>query len=85
MDIKDDRIYLGARFQMGDAMPIRVGFHVVLAITFVVLLILKITIVRVYRNFLKYAPALGIIIFTLAVIVFAISAGFNLKAALRRA
>jgi len=28
---------------------------------------------------------LGIIIFTLAVIVFAISAGFNLKAALRRA
>lgn len=72
-------IYLGARFlaQMGDAMPIRAGFHVVLAITFVVLLILKITIVRVYRNFLKYAPALGMIIFTLAVIVFAISAVFT--------
>jgi len=57
-------------------MPIRVGFHVVLAITFVVLLILKITIVRIYRNFLKYAPVLGMIIFALAVIVFAISAGF---------
>jgi hypothetical protein len=72
-------IYLGARFlaQTGDAMPIRVGFHVVLAITFVVLLFLKITIVRVFRNFLKYAPALGMIIFTLAVIVFAISAGFT--------
>jgi hypothetical protein len=72
-------IYLGARFlaQMGDAMPIRSGFHVVLAIAFIVLLILKITIVRVYRNFLKYAPALGMIIFTLAVIVFAISAGFT--------
>ena len=62
---------------MGDAMPIRAGFHVVLAIAFVVLLILKIAIVRVYRNFLKYAPALGMIIFTLAVIVFAISAGFT--------
>jgi len=72
-------IYLGARFlvQMGDVMPIRAGFHVVLAIAFVVLLILKITIVRVYRNFLKYAPALGMIIFALAVIVFAISAGFT--------
>jgi len=72
-------IYLGARFlaQTGDAMSIRAGFHVVLAIAFVVLLILKIAIVRVYRNFLKYAPALGMIIFTLAVIVFAISAGFT--------
>jgi len=72
-------IYLGARFlaQMGDAMPIRAGFHVVLAIAFVVLLILKIAIVRVYRNFLKYVPALGMIIFTLAIIVFAISAGFT--------
>ena len=73
-------IYLGARFltQTGDAMSIRAGFHVVLAIAFVVLLILKIAIVRVYRNFLKYAPTLGMIIFTLAVIVFAISAGFTL-------
>ena len=58
-------------------MPFRAGFHVVLAIAFIVLLILKITIVRVFRNFLKYAPALGMIIFTLAVIVFAISAGFT--------
>ena len=72
-------IYMGARFlaQTGDAMSIRAGFHVVLAIAFIVLLILKIAIVRVYRNFLKYAPALGMIIFTLAVIVFAISAGFT--------
>jgi predicted membrane protein len=72
-------IYLGARFlgQMGDAMSIRSGFHVVLAIAFVVLLILKIAIVRVYRNFLKHAPVLGMMIFILAVIVFAISAGFT--------
>ena len=72
-------IYLGARFlaRTGDAMSIRAGFHVVLAIAFIVLLILKIAIVRVYRNFLKYAPTLGMIIFTLAVIVFAISAGFT--------
>ena len=72
-------IYMGARFlaQTGDAMSIRAGFHVVLAIAFIVLLILKIAIVRVYRNFLKYAPPLGMIIFTLAVIVFAISAGFT--------
>jgi len=72
-------IYMGARFlaQTGDAMSIRAGFHVVLAIAFIVLLILKIAIVRVYRNFLKYAPVLGMIIFVLAVIVFAISAGFT--------
>jgi len=61
---------------MGDAMSIRAGFHVVLAIAFVVLLILKFTIVRAYRNFLKHASVLGMMIFTLAVIVFAISAGF---------
>jgi len=72
-------IYMGARFlaQTGDAMSIRAGFHVVLAIAFIVLLILKIAIVRVYRNFLKHAPVLGMIIFILAVIVFAISAGFT--------
>jgi hypothetical protein len=72
-------IYMGARFlaQTGDAMSIRAGFHVVLAIAFIVLLMLKIAIVRVYRNFLKYAPVLGMIIFVLAVIVFAISAGFT--------
>jgi hypothetical protein len=72
-------IYLGARFlaRTGDAMSIRAGFHVVLAIAFVVLLILKIAIVRVYRNFLKHAPVLGMMIFVLAVIVFAISAGFT--------
>lgn len=72
-------IYLGARFlaRMGDAMSIRAGFHVVLAIAFVVLLILKIAIVRVYKNFLKHAPVLGMTIFILAVIVFAISAGFT--------
>lgn len=72
-------IYLGARFlaRTGDAMSIRAGFHVVLAIAFVVLLILKIAIVRVYKNFLKHAPVLGMMIFILAVIVFAISAGFT--------
>jgi len=48
-----------------------------LAIAFVVLLILKIAIVRVYRNFLKHAPVLGMMMFILAVIVFAISAGFT--------
>ena len=72
-------IYLGARFlaQTGDAMSIRAGFHVVLAIALIVLLVLKISIVRVYKNFLKYAPVLGMMIFILAVIVFAISAGFT--------
>jgi phosphate transport system permease protein len=42
---------------MGDAMPIRVGFHVVLAITFAVLLILKFTIVRFYRKTIIMAVA----------------------------
>jgi len=72
-------IYLGARFlaQMGDAISIRAGFHVVLAIALVVLLILKISIVRVYKNFLKYAPVLGMMIFVLAVVVYAIAAGFT--------
>ena len=71
-------IYLGARFlaQTGDALTIRVGFHVVLAVAFIVLLILKLAIVRVYRNFLRYATVLGMTLFTLAVIIFAISAGF---------
>jgi len=72
-------IYLGARFLVntGDAISLRAGFHVVLAIAFVVLLILKIAIVRVYKNFLKHAPVLGMTLFVLAVIVYAISAGFT--------
>jgi hypothetical protein len=60
----------------GDQIPLRVVFHMVLALGIVVLLTLKIVIARFYRQLLKYAPVLGIILFSFAFVVTALSAGF---------
>jgi hypothetical protein len=60
----------------GDQISPRVVFHIVLALGIVVLLGLKILIARFYRQFLKYFPVLGIIVFAFAFVVTALSAGF---------
>jgi len=38
--------------------------------------LLKLLVVRVYRQFLKYAPGLGMAIFTLTMVIFLITAGY---------
>ncbi|HEX2694407.1 MAG TPA: hypothetical protein VHP61_01535 [Acidobacteriota bacterium] len=70
--------FLGARFWVaaGDSLSIRAGFHVVLALALVILVLIKFLIVRVYRSFLRFAPTLGMTIFALTLLVFALSAVF---------
>ncbi len=70
--------YMGVRFWIaaGDALAIRAGFHVVLALALIILVLLKVLIVRAYRGFLKLAPTLGMTVFTLTLLVFALSAVF---------
>jgi hypothetical protein len=60
----------------GDQIPLRVVFHIVLALGIVVLLGLKILVARFYRQLLKYLPVLGIILFAFAFVVTALMAGF---------
>ncbi len=70
--------FLGAGFWVaaGDGLAVRTGFHVVLALALVILVLLKVLIVRVYRGFLRLAPTLGMTIFALTLLVFALSAVF---------
>ena len=64
--------------ERGDGLPTRGVFHVVLAVTLLALLVQKILVVRVYRQFLKQAQGLGIAVFSLTLIIVLITAGFYL-------
>lgn len=72
--------YLGVGFvgEMGDGMSTRAVFHVVLAETLIALLLLKVLVVRVFKGFVKTAPALGMAVFVLTLVLFLITAGFFL-------
>ena len=73
-------VYFGLDFvkEMGDGMSTRAVFHIVLAETLIVLLLLKVLVVRFFKGFLKNAPALGMAVFALALVVYLITAGFML-------
>jgi hypothetical protein len=73
-------VYLGLSFvkEMGDGMSTRATLHMVLAETLFALVLLKVLIVRFYRGLLKNATALGMAVFTLALIVYLLTAGFML-------
>lgn len=60
----------------GDGLPLRGVIHWTLAFLLVVVLALKIAIVRSYRQFIKFVPVFGLIVFSLAFVVAAVSAGF---------
>jgi hypothetical protein len=70
--------FLGFRFWVisGDALSTRAVLHAVLAIALVIILFLKVAIVKVYKNLLRYAPTLGMIVFSLAFVVFVVSGGY---------
>jgi hypothetical protein len=72
--------YLGVDFigEMGDGMPTRAVFHVVLAAALIALLLVKILIVRFFKGFVKTATALGLALFVLTIVIFLITAGFFL-------
>jgi hypothetical protein len=72
--------YLGLGFvkELGDGLSTRGVFHLVLAGTLLALVLLKVLIVRAFRGFLKQAPALGMTLFALTLVIFLITAGFVL-------
>jgi mono/diheme cytochrome c family protein len=70
--------YLGARLvaSMGDAMSTRAALHAVLAAGLIGVFAVKLLIVLFYRELLRFVPALGIVVFVLAIMVFLSSAGY---------
>jgi hypothetical protein len=70
--------FLGAKFWIsaGDSLSLRAGFHVVLALSLLIVVLIKYLTVRAYRGFLRMAPTLGITTFALMLLVFALSAVF---------
>ena len=73
-------VYFGLDFvkEMGDGMSTRAVFHIVLAETLIVLLFLKVLVIRFFKGFLKNAPALGMGLFVVTLVVYLITAGFML-------
>jgi hypothetical protein len=61
---------------LGEGMSVRVVFHGVLALALFIVLALKLSIVQFYKQFLRYVPGLGMIVFALAFLVFCTSAGY---------
>ncbi len=72
--------YLGLKYwaEAGDQLSTRAVFHGVLALGLLIILILKIVIVQFYKQFLKFAPVMGMTVFALSFVVFSISAGYFL-------
>jgi len=62
----------------GDGLALRGVIHWVVASLLVIVLALKIAIVRFYKQFLKFVPVLGLIVFSLAFVVVVVSAVFFL-------
>ena len=60
----------------GDQVSTRAVLHAVLALALLPVFLLKILIVRFYKQFLKFVPVMGMIVFSLSFLVFSTSAGF---------
>jgi cytochrome c553 len=66
----------------GDNLSTRAVLHGVLASGLFAVLLIKILIVQFYKQLIRFAPALGMIVFCLAFVVFSTSAGFYFLRAL---
>ncbi len=75
---------MGFRFWVisGDTLSLRAVLHALLALGLVIILFLKVAIVKRFPNLLRYAPTLGMIVFSLGFVVFLISGGFYTARAL---
>jgi len=60
----------------GDQISTRAVFHGVLAFSVIIVFVLKLLIVRFYKQFLKFVPVMGLTVFALSFIVFKTSAGY---------
>ncbi len=63
---------------IGDDLATRSVFHGVLALALIGVLAVKIAIVQFYKELMRFVPALGIMVFVLAFVVFSTSAGYYL-------
>jgi cytochrome c2 len=63
---------------MGDQLSIRAVIHATLSLGLIIVFVLKISIVQFYKEFIRYAPVLGMVVISLAFVVFGTSAGFFL-------
>jgi len=61
---------------VGDQLSGRAVMHSVLSLALFIVLVVKISIVQFYKQFLRFVPTMGIIVFILAFIVFSTSAGY---------
>jgi len=61
---------------VGDQIPLRAVFHYVLALGVFIMLSIKILIVRFYKQMLKYAPVMGMMIFSFSFVIVGITAGY---------
>jgi cytochrome c553 len=61
---------------VGSNMPVRALFHGILAVGLIGVLVVKMLIVRFYRGLVRMVPALGVVAFILAFVVFFTSAGY---------
>jgi uncharacterized membrane protein len=66
----------GFLIEMGDGLSTRGTFHFVLAMALLAVLMLKFLTVKTYRQMLRYAPALGMTLFSLTLVIFLITAGY---------
>ena len=71
-------LFLGMRYwvRIGDQASIRAVFHAVLALGLIIIFLLKVAIVKFYKQFLRFAPVMGLLVFSFTFVVFSISAGF---------
>jgi len=61
---------------VGDQLSGRAVMHSVLSLALIIILVIKITIVQFYKQFLRFVPAMGISVLILTFIVFSTSAGY---------
>lgn len=61
---------------VGDQLSTRAVLHGFLSLALIIIFILKISIVQYYKEFLRFVPIMGMIVFILSFVVFSSSAGF---------
>lgn len=72
--------FLGMKYwaMIGNNISTRAVFHGVLASALLIVFLLKISIIRFFKQFLKFAPVMGLIVFALCFVVFSTSAAYFL-------
>jgi cytochrome c len=70
--------FMGLRYwaSVGDDISTRAVFHAILALALFIAFFTKVAIIQFFRQFLKMAPTLGLIVFCLSFVVFVISGKF---------